>query len=104
MPPKRPGLGAALKAAAATKTPAARTGDPKRAEPPPQAAAPAPERRYVPPPSRNGTAPVTVHLSPDARRILRQLALDEDSSVQALMVEAVNMLLAQRGKPEIAAP
>ena len=94
---KRPALGAALKAAAAPAKP-----EPKRADPAPMPAAE--ERRYVPPPSRKGTAPVTVHLSPDARRILRQLALDEDSSVQALMVEAVNMLLAQRGKPEIAAP
>lgn len=94
---KRPGLGAALKAAAAVKTP-----EPKRPEPvsPPVAL----ERRYVPPPSRNGTAPVTVHISPEARKILRQLALDEDTSLQSLMVEAVNMLLAQRGKPEIAEP
>ncbi len=94
---KRPGLGAALKAAAATKT-----VEPKRPEP---AAPPPPlERRYVPPPSRNGTAPVTVHISPEARKILRQMALDEDTSLQSLMVEAVNMLLAQRGKPEIAEP
>lgn len=96
---KRPGLTAALKAAAATKT-----VEPKRPDPLPVAPQPEPERRYVPPPSRNGTAPVTVHLSPEARKILRQLALDEETSLQSLMVEAVNMLLAQRGKPEIAEP
>ena len=95
---KRPGLGAALKAAAATKT-----VEPKRPEPVAAPALPV-DRRYIPPPSRNGTAPVTVHISPEARKILRQLALDEDTSLQSLMVEAVNMLLAQRGKPEIAEP
>lgn len=98
---KRPGLGAALKAAAATKTVEPRRPDPALV---PVAAPLPPERRYIPPPSRHGTAPVTVHISPEARKILRQLALDEDTSLQSLMVEAVNMLLAQRGKPEIAEP
>ncbi|MFC7335218.1 ribbon-helix-helix domain-containing protein [Rhodocista pekingensis] len=102
---KRPALGAALKAAAGSKA-ATKAVEAKRPDPAALATAanPPEERRYVPPPSRNGTAPVTVHLSPEGRKLLRQLALDEDTSVQALMVEAVNMLLAQRGKPEIAAP
>jgi len=99
---KRPGMGEALKAAASAKAAKATGAAVQSGSAPPLP--PVEDRRYVPPPSRTGTAPVTVHLSPEGRRILRQLALDEESSVQALMVEAVNMLLAQRGKPEVAAP
>jgi hypothetical protein len=33
---------------------------------------------------------------------LRQIALDEHSSVQALMAEALNTVFAKRGKPPIA--
>jgi hypothetical protein len=35
---------------------------------------------------------------------LRELAAREDSTVQALLAEAMNMLFAARGLPEIAEP
>ena len=54
------------------------------------------------PPSRQGLKTVCVHVDPEVQKVLRYLALDEDSTVQALMIEALNMLLSSRGKPPIA--
>ena len=53
-------------------------------------------------PSRMGKKGVTFYLEPVAVRQLRGIGLDEDKSLQALMVEAANMLFKSRGKDEIA--
>ena len=45
---------------------------------------------------------VGAHLSPDVGKQLRQIALDEDTDVKALLIEAINLLFKTRGKPQIA--
>jgi hypothetical protein len=45
---------------------------------------------------------IGAHLSPDVGKQLRQIALDEDTDVKALLIEAINMLFKSRGKPQIA--
>lgn len=47
------------------------------------------------PPSRAGKRVLSVYLDPLAWKQLRQLALDTDSTTQALGEEAVNLLLAK---------
>jgi hypothetical protein len=54
------------------------------------------------PPSRRGTKVISGHFDPAVSRQLRMLALDEDSSVQELLREAVNDLFIKRGKAPIA--
>jgi hypothetical protein len=53
-------------------------------------------------PSRVGKKGVTFYLKPDAMKQLRSLGLDEDRTLQGLMIEASNMLFKSRGKAEIA--
>jgi hypothetical protein len=43
-------------------------------------------------------APVLVRYSRSQRRALKQLALDEDTSMEALMHEALNLLLRHYGR------
>jgi hypothetical protein len=46
-----------------------------------------------------------IRINPEGLRALRQLALDEDTSLQALAVEALNDLLKKRGaKPVVTNP
>ena len=54
------------------------------------------------PPSRIGKKGVTFYLKPDAIRQLRMISIDEDTTLQALMIEAANLLFHSRGKAEIA--
>lgn len=49
-------------------------------------------------PSRVGKKGVTVYLEPDVVKQLRGIGLNEDKTLQALMIEAVNMLFKSRGK------
>jgi hypothetical protein len=58
-------------------------------------------QRYVAP-ARRGKKAVSGHFDPAVQKQLNQMALDEDSSVQALLREALNDLFAKRGKPTIA--
>jgi predicted transcriptional regulator len=51
---------------------------------------------------RRGKKAVSGHFDPAVQKQLNQMALDEDSSVQALLREALNDLFAKRGKPTIA--
>ena len=46
--------------------------------------------------TRQGTKGVLIHVSPTMSKALRQLALDEDSTLQALGVEAFEHLLKER--------
>jgi len=57
--------------------------------------------RYVAP-ARRGKKAVSGHFDPAVQKQLNQMALDEDTSVQALLREALNDLFAKRGKPTIA--
>ena len=49
------------------------------------------------PPSRAGKRVLSIYLDPLAWKQLRQLALDEETSTQALGEEAVNLLFAKHG-------
>lgn len=53
---------------------------------------------WRPPPSRSGKKGVLIHLPVIRAKALRQLALDEDTTVQALGVEAFEALLRDRGR------
>ena len=53
--------------------------------------------------SRKGTKHVGGYFSPAVSKQLRQIALDENTSVQALVGESLDMLFESRGKPAIAA-
>ncbi|MGC9271855.1 ribbon-helix-helix domain-containing protein, partial [Acidiphilium sp.] len=54
------------------------------------------------PPSRVGKKGVTFYLDPDAMKQLRGIGVEEDVTLQGLMIEAANMLFKSRGKAEIA--
>jgi hypothetical protein len=49
------------------------------------------------PPSREGKRVLSIYLDPLAWKQLRQLALDVDTSTQALGEEAINLLFAKHG-------
>ena len=53
-------------------------------------------------PSRRGAKHVGGYFEPQVSKQLRQIALDEDSSVQELLAEALDMLFHSRQKPTIA--
>lgn len=53
-------------------------------------------------PSRQGAKHIGGYFDPVVSRQLKAIAVDEDSSVQALLAEALNMLFQSRGKPMIA--
>jgi hypothetical protein len=82
--PKRPSLFASKKAPADE----------------PETDLPAPPESVVStkrPPSRAGKRVLSVYLDPLAWKQLRQLALDTETSTQALGEEAVNLLFAKHG-------
>ena len=53
-------------------------------------------------PSRKSTKHIGGYFDPAVSKQLRQIALEEDSSVQALLGEALDMLFQSRRKPTIA--
>jgi len=55
------------------------------------------ESRHGRPPSREGKRVLSIYLDPLAWKQLRQLALDSETSTQALGEEAVNLLFAKHG-------
>jgi hypothetical protein len=56
------------------------------------------------PPSRAGKRLIGGHFNRAVSRQLRELAAREETTVQALLAQAMNMLFAARGLPEIAEP
>ena len=54
------------------------------------------------PPARQGRKAITVWVEPEAWQQIRLLGFEQDKSVQTLMVEAINLLLSEQGKPPIA--
>src|SRR4051812_44773997 len=97
MPTQRPALGDALQGL--SSRPKLTTAPPAMADDKADVQARIVESR---PPSRRGTKTIAGHFSPEASKLLRQIAIDEDSSVQDLLREALNDLFAKRGKPRIA--
>jgi hypothetical protein len=57
-----------------------------------KAAVQANEKASKKPPSRIDKRVLSIHLDPDVLRSLRQLALDHDTTLQALGLEAVDLL------------
>jgi len=53
-------------------------------------------------PSREGKKAITGFFDPAVSRQLKQIALEEDSNIQALLREALNDLFIKRGKSPIA--
>ena len=53
-------------------------------------------------PSRKNTKHIGGYFSDEVSKQLRQIALDEDSTVQQLLGEAIDMILHSRQKPTIA--
>lgn len=53
-------------------------------------------------PGRVGKVSVAGYFAPEVRRQLRRLAADADTTIQALLAEALNDLFAKHGAPEIA--
>lgn len=67
--------------------------------------APAAPSRATNPHYRPGRATkvhLTVFVTPAVKKKLRTLALAQDTTLQALLVEAVNYVFAKNGKPEYA--
>ena len=54
------------------------------------------------PPSRLNKRVVSVYVEPEALKQLNFMAVEEDTSIQALMVEALNDFFAKRGVNRIA--
>jgi hypothetical protein len=54
------------------------------------------------PPSRKGKKVIAGYFDPAVSKQLRQLALEHDTTVQALLAEALNLLFIERGKMPIA--
>lgn len=50
------------------------------------------------PKHRQGKKALIAYFSPNVSKALRQLALDEDTTMQALLGEAVDLLMRHRGK------
>ena len=57
---------------------------------------PGPDATTRVPKSRQGRKGVLIHVTPDMSKALRQLALDEDTTLQALGEEAFERLLDER--------
>ena len=74
----------------------------KRAHASPEEDATAPPPRRPAQPGRIGKVSVTGYFAPEVRRQLRRLAADADTTIQALLGEALNDLFAKHGAPEIA--
>lgn len=52
-------------------------------------------------PSRDGKSNVTGYFDPLVKRQLRILAAEQDTTIQALLGEALNDLFAKYGRPEV---
>ncbi|MFZ1431202.1 MAG: ribbon-helix-helix domain-containing protein [Geminicoccaceae bacterium] len=68
------------------------------------AAAPKPETPAFDRPSRRNTRLIGGHFPPETARQLRILAAEEDTTIQALLEEAINLLLAKKARNRLASP
>jgi hypothetical protein len=78
--------------------PEARPPTPKAVEPSPVASVGALETGSKRRPAREGKKGVLGHFSPELSRALNILAIEESTTVQALMGEAFDLLMRARGK------
>ena len=54
------------------------------------------------PPSRQGKRRLELWLSPDAKKQVKMIAIDEEKSQEQVMADALNLLFKSRGIPPIA--
>ena len=86
-------------ASLAARPPATQTQEPAAATPAPAAnPAPAPVARARVPAARESKVPVIGYFTPNLRQELKLMAVQERSSVQALLGEAIDLLMRHRGK------
>lgn len=90
---KKNSLSTALHEASGKKQPTA---------PPVTPPAQAPAQAAAPPPSRQGKKIISGYFDPAVTKQLKQLALDDDTTLQALLAEAINDLFLKYGKKPIA--
>lgn len=88
---KKPDLNAALNQAAGKQPP----------EPSPPAEPVTTPTGYTVPPSRVGKRTIAAFFDPAVQRQLKMLAAENDTSVQALMEEAIGDLFEKKGKPRL---
>lgn len=65
---------------------------------PPPAPEPLPEPKRAKTGKRENTRMIAGHFSPDLARVMGQIALDNDTSIQALLGEALDLLLPVYGR------
>ena len=80
---------------------AKRQATPARSRKKPEVA-PQPQGRAGLPPSRQGKKALTGYFDPEVVKQLKVMAAAEDTTIQALMSEALNDLFKKYGKPHIA--
>ncbi|MFM8293403.1 MAG: ribbon-helix-helix domain-containing protein [Microcystaceae cyanobacterium] len=90
---KKTSLASALQVATGKEVPALESSSPVEAKP---------SSGTILPPSRQGKKAITGYFDPAVSRQLRQLALDKDTTVQALLSEGLNELFMKYGKSPIA--
>lgn len=78
------------------------TGNVDSAETAPQHTQVIPPDKALKPPSRQGKKAITGYFDPAVSRQLKQLALDRNTTVQALLSEALNDLFTKYGKNPLA--
>jgi hypothetical protein len=71
-----------------------RTAGPKEPQPAPQKAEPKAARTY-----REGKKLVSAHVPQEVHRELRLMAIEDDSDLQHLIEEAIDLLFVKKGKP-----
>jgi hypothetical protein len=81
---------------------AARPHSPTSAPPSAEASANTPAVTNYRAATRAGKKKVTAPLNPESHKLLRQLALDNGTTVEALLLEAIRDLFVKHGKPPIA--
>ncbi len=70
--------------------------------PAPVANDPAPTLTKTVKPSRSGRVLIGGHFAPEVQTALKIVAAEERTTLQALLTEAIDTVLAKRGKPQIA--
>lgn len=74
------------------------------AHPPPENREQGRERKKTSQPSREGTRMIAGHFPPAVSKQLKIIAAEEDTSVQELLGEALNLLFIKKGKTRINLP
>jgi hypothetical protein len=99
---KRPSLAETMRKAVATEPPAAAPDVPAPRAPAPTSATPAGRAAGFYAATRAGKKKVTAALDPAAHKQLKGLAVERDTTTEALLTEAINDLFKKHGKASIA--